>query len=111
MTLENTCLFGELVLHNPDISYRVLESQQLGPVWKDLINWCMKYTRQFNGRIIDVKSQELLWLVEQEINPDKRTDNFINPYRSITQEKDILKKKKKTKKVGRGPRMVTHNEF
>lgn len=109
--MENTCLFGEIILHNPDISYRVLDSQLLGPNWKDLINWCIKYTRHFNDRIIDAKSQELLWLVDQEINPDKRTENFINPYRNAGQRKDTTKKKKKTKKIEKGPRMVTRDEF
>lgn len=109
--MENTCLFGEIILHNPDISYRVLDSQLLGPDWKNLINWCIKYTRQFNDRIIDTKSQELLWLVEQEINPDKRNENFINPYRNSGEQKDTTKKKKKAKKIEKGPRMVTRDEF
>ncbi|XP_055326936.1 coiled-coil domain-containing protein 134-like [Sitodiplosis mosellana] len=111
VTMENTCLFGEVILHNPDISYRVLDSQLLGPDWKDLINWCIKYTRKFNDRIIDVKSQELLWLVEQEINPEKRSENFTNPYRNAGQQKDTTKKKKKAKKIEKGPRMVTRDEF
>lgn len=112
VTLENTCLFGELLLHNPDISYRVFESQDEGIAWKDLINWCIKYARSFNDRILDAKSQELLWLVEQEINPEKRTENFINPYRiSATETSNNAKKKKKAKKIQRGPRMVTRDEF
>lgn len=110
VTLENTCLFGEVLLHNPDISYRMLESQQ-GPDWKDLINWCIKYARQFNGRIIDEKGKELLWLIDQEINPERRSDNFINPYRSSNVQKDTTKKKKKAKKLERGPRMVVRDEF
>lgn len=112
VTLENTCLFGEIILHNPDISYRALESRQFGPDWRDLINWCIKYTRQYNDRIIDAKSQELLWLLEQEINPDKRTDNFINPYRSSSEPHQKPKKKKtKKKKLEKGPRMVTRDEL
>ncbi|XP_031629115.1 coiled-coil domain-containing protein 134-like [Contarinia nasturtii] len=111
VTLENTCLFGEILIHNPDISYRMLESQQLGPDWKELINWCIKYARQFNDRIIDDKSQELLWLIDQEINPEKRTENYINPYRSSVHQKDGTKKQKKAKKLERGPRMVSRDEF
>lgn len=111
VTLENTCLFGEIILRNPDISYRVLDARQLGPEWKDIINWCIKYTRQFNDRIVDSKSQELLWLFEQEINPEKRTENFINPYRMQSEPKETTKKKKKAKKLEKGPRMVLRDEF
>lgn len=113
VTLENTCLFGEIILHNPDISYRVLESRPAEPDWRDLINWCIKFTRQFNDRILDGKSQELLRLFEQEINPEKRTENFTNPYRAEGREKsDVTKKKtKKAKKLPRGPQMVTRDEF
>lgn len=111
VTLENTCLFGELILHNPDISYRALELRRKETSWKELINWCIKFTRQFNDRIIDAKSQELLWLTEQEINPEKRTENFINPYRSTAEEKNSLKKKKTFKKLSKGPQMVTRDEF
>lgn len=111
VTLENTCLFGEIILHNPDISYRVLESRPNGPDWRKLINWCIKFTRQFDDRILDTKSQELLWLAEQEINPAKRTENFINPYRNKADEKADAKKKKKTKKLPKGPQMVTRDEF
>lgn len=113
VTLENTCLFGEIILHNPDISYRVLESREIGPDWRDLINWCIKFSRQFNDRILDTKTQELLWLAEQEINPEKRTENFINPYRNKADESAdaMKKKKKKTKKLPKGPQMVTRDEF
>lgn len=113
VTLENTCLFGELILHNPDMSYRVLDSQGEGIFWKDLINWCIKYAHNFNDRIIDAKGQELLRLVEQEINPEKRTDNYTNPYRMVSnaENKDNAKKKRKAKKTQKGPRMVTRDEF
>lgn len=115
VTLENTCLFGEIILHNPDISDRILESRQNAPDWRDLINWCIKFTRQFNDRILDAKAQELLYLAEQEINPDKRTENFINPYRRSKADAEntdaTKKKKKKAKKLPKGPQMVTRDEF
>lgn len=111
VTLENTCLFSELILHHPDISYRVLESRQDDSNWRDLINWCIKYTRQFNDRIIDSGTQKLLWLSEQEINPEKRTENYINPYRNTVQTKNNSMKKKQTKKLAKGPRMVSFDEL
>lgn len=114
ITLENVCLFGEIILHVPDISYRALESRQNTdstlPNWKDVVNWCIKYTRYFNDRIIDTKSQQLLWLMEQEINPEKRTANYTNPYR-IAVEKQSHKKDKKTKNIKKGPRLVDHSEL
>lgn len=114
--LENVCLFGEIILHAPDISYRILESRQNKntdpevPHWKDLLNWGIKYARYFNERIIDTKSQQLLWLVEQEINPERRTANFVNPYRIAT-EKQAHKKEKKPKTVKKGPKIVGRDEF
>lgn len=110
VTLENACIFGEIMIHNPDISYRILESRKNKhkSYWKDLINWSIKYTRYFNDRIIDAKSQELLSLVEQEINPELRTANFINPYRDVNSKPEKLKTKKVLKK---GPQMVQRDEF
>lgn len=110
LTLENACLFGEIVIHNPDISYRILESpkNKHKSYWKDLINWSIEFTRYFNDRIIDAKSQELLSLVEQEINPELRTDNFINPYRNVNSKPEKVKAKKVLKK---GPQMTQRDEF
>lgn len=114
ITFENTCLFGEIILHLPDISYRALESRQNAdstlPHWKDVVNWCIKYTRYFNDRIIDTESQQLLWLIEQEINPEKRTFDFENPYRIVT-EKQSHKKDKKTRSRTKGPQLIDHNEL
>lgn len=113
VTLENTCLFGEIILHVPDITYRALETRQNKnsiPFWKDLVNWCIKFTRHFNDRIIDAKSQQLLWLMEQEINIEKRTAEYTNPYRGSS-EKQSHKKEKKTKNIKKGPKLVARDEF
>lgn len=120
ITLENTCTFGDIILHIPDISYRVLDAPQSKENevipsidWRDLINWGIKYTRFFNERIIDSKTQELLFLVDQEINPDHRTPNFVNPYREKNDESKETesKKKKPNKKLSKEPRMVSRDEF
>lgn len=119
VTLDNICLFGEIILHFPDISYRALESSysasddESSVQWRDLINWCLKYSKYFYERIIDVKGQQLLSLLDQEINPERRTDDYINPYRnadSVTQSKNEHKKKP-PKKLKRGPQLSTHNEL
>lgn len=119
VTLENTCLFGEIILHMPDMSYRILalreqtdnDSQSFN--WRELINWCIKYARYFNDRIIDSKGQELLSLLEQEINPDKRSADYINPYRdrSNTELDKNLNKKKHSKRLKRGPQLSRREDL
>lgn len=113
VVLENTCLFGEIVLHMPDISYRVLNvlEDRLKMNWKDLINWCLDESRHFNDRIIDKNSQALLSLINQEINPERRTEDYINPYR-IGNDVPKTPQKKKAKTVRkRGPQMISRNEL
>lgn len=109
VTLENTCLFGEMLLHHPDMSYIILQrpKKSVAPgEWQDLINWCLKYTRYFYDRIIDGHSQTLLSLTDQEINPGNRLPNYANPYRARKEaaggngsgKKDGNKSRKKLKK-------------
>lgn len=115
VTLENICLFGELILHLPDISYRVLHSKyepndidSKKTHWRDLINWALAYSKNFYDRIVDKKSQQLLWLFEQEINPSKRTAEFMNPYRHQSDREHLKaeQKKKPPKKLKKGPRLA-----
>lgn len=119
VTLDNICLFGEIILHFPDISYRALESNYANSDdasnvhWRDLINWCLKYSTYFYERIVDVKGQQLLSLLDQEINPERRTDDYVNPYRnadSVAQSKNEHKKKPPMK-LKRGPQLSSHNEL
>lgn len=113
VVLENTCLLGEILLHMPDMSYRVLNAleSKLEINWKDLMNWCLEQTTHFNDRILDKNSQALISLVNQEINPERRTADFINPYRIGNDMPKSPKKKKTTKTVKRGPQMVSRDEF
>ncbi|XP_053659964.1 coiled-coil domain-containing protein 134-like [Anopheles marshallii] len=96
--LENTCLFGEIVLHFPDMSYRILKSVS---DWRTLMTDALNYSKAF-VQILDDKSIELLSLLNQEINEDQRTPDYINPYRetapSTESSKDKQKKKSKPKK-------------
>lgn len=102
--LENTCFFGELILHLPDISYRILKTLD---DWKKLVIESLIYTRSFVS-ILDQKSLELLGLLEQEIDESKRSDTYVNPYRekaersSSSQTKPTKKKKPNLKK---GPQL------
>lgn len=99
--LENTCFFGELILHLPDVSNRILKRYE----WQNLLLQALSYSRGFVD-ILDQKSLELLGLLEQEIDESKRTDSYVNPYRKKASEKKSPKptKKKKTS-VKRGPQL------
>ncbi|ETN63046.1 hypothetical protein AND_005254 [Anopheles darlingi] len=108
--LENTCLFGEIVLHFPDMSYRILKNVT---DWRELMTQALDYTKAFN-HILDDKSIELLGLLNQEINVDQRTDEYVNPYREVeTVATEPPKKKKKDKaKPKKGPSLTpSRNEL
>uniref|UniRef100_A0A6B2E7K3 Putative erk and jnk pathways n=1 Tax=Phlebotomus kandelakii TaxID=1109342 RepID=A0A6B2E7K3_9DIPT len=105
LLLENTCLFGDLVLHMPDISYRVLEKT---PKWREVIDWAWKVTVR-HELVIDERTMEMLKLFNQEINPDERSDNFVNPYRQEgdqTSPEKTKPTKKIRKKLKRGPQLT-----
>lgn len=101
--LENTCFFGELVLHIPDMSYRILKGVD---GWRDLLIRALEYTRSFVN-ILDQKSLEMLGLLEQEIDEGKRTDSYVNPYRERANESSKSKETKKKKKanIKKGPQL------
>lgn len=119
VTLDNICLFGEIILHFPDMSYRVLRAidansdASSGVPWRDLINWSVEYAAHFYDRIIDPKGQQLLSLLDQEINPERRTDDYINPYRSVDSAAFSTKDqhKKKPKKVLKKGPQLRHTEL
>ncbi|XP_055695412.1 uncharacterized protein LOC129797120 [Lutzomyia longipalpis] len=114
LLLENTCLFGDLVLHMPDISYRVLEKM---PKWREIIAWAWKMTMQHEN-VIDERTIEMLNLFNQEINEDQRSEDFVNPYRHSGANEATPEKPKETKKVRKklkkGPQLAgghRHNEL
>lgn len=120
VNLQNVCLFGEILLHTPDISYLVLDKLRIGDPaakkprveWKPLIEWCLKYAKYFYNRIVDTKSQELLFLLDQDLHPDRRTPDYINPYRGSI-NRDTLKqnKVKQKKKLKKGPQLAGRDEL
>uniref|UniRef100_A0A182VWV6 Uncharacterized protein n=1 Tax=Anopheles minimus TaxID=112268 RepID=A0A182VWV6_9DIPT len=98
--LENTCLFGEIVLHFPDMSYRILKNVS---DWRTLMTDALNYSKAF-VHILDEKSIELLNLLNQEINEDQRTPAYVNPYRETASSTDTPKlKSKKKSKSKKGP--------
>ncbi|XP_063699749.1 coiled-coil domain-containing protein 134-like [Culicoides brevitarsis] len=114
--LENTCLIGDLVLHFPDISYRILKGVR---DWKPLFNWCINFAKKVD-QIVDELSVRMLDLFYQEINEDERTPEYFNPYLEANQkkhakaengQKDKVKPTKTKKKIKRGPQLAGRTEL
>lgn len=99
--LEHICLVGEIVLHFPDISYRIFEGH---PKWREYVDFGQSIAEKYTA-IFDQTTLEMLKLFDQEINPEKRSEDYLNPYASKGTE-DVppskTKKEKKTKKK-KGP--------
>lgn len=94
LIIENTCLIGDMVIQMPDMSETILSKDEQ---WKEILNWAVEFTLSVEN-VLDAKSEKMLALVDQEINIEKRTNNYINPYRSIvTARKRTKQKKKQTK--------------
>jgi ERK and JNK pathways, inhibitor len=98
--IENTCFLGDLVLHLPDMSYRVLAKHKN---WRETANWALGFTRRFED-LLDKDTARMLDLLNQEINEDQRTEDFVNPYYEKKEAKATTKKKLKPK-TKKGPRM------
>lgn len=103
--LENTALFGDIILHLPEISQKVLASNY---GWLVLFQWSIGFANQ--TRLLDKQTTKLLQLVNMELNITERDPNFENPYRRkvinkipLDRREPTAKKPKTTKK--RGPRL------
>lgn len=100
--LENICIIGEVVLHFPEMSYRILDGGF--PKWRAQVEFAKTIADQYTF-VYDASTLEMLSLFNQEINADQRTEDFINPY--ATPEDSTAtktnKKQKKPKKAKKGP--------
>lgn len=108
--LENTALFGDIILHLPDITQHLLFFNNH---WKVLYEWCLGFANE-SKQLLDNSTIKLLSLVIQELYPDKRNENYINPYwKSETMKKYNIEshksKPKVKKKLKKGPRL--YNEL
>lgn len=111
--LENTCLFGDLVLHTPEMSAKILEKRAAGD-WRALLAWATGFAEHFYANVIDAKTQEMLNLFDQEINEERRQLDYVNPYRRANQVPKVSNKTTKTKerrKVRKGPQITNRNEL
>ncbi|XP_011883023.1 PREDICTED: coiled-coil domain-containing protein 134-like [Vollenhovia emeryi] len=105
--LENTALFGDIVLHLPDISHRILRTQ---PGWNSTIHWSLNFANQ-TRHLLNKSTITMFRLVEQELNVTEREPGYFNPYRSAAhagQREDTVKKKRPAKKEKRkkGPQIA-----
>lgn len=97
--LENICIVGELVLHFPDSSYRILEELS---GWRTKVEFAGTIVEQYKN-IFDQSTVEMLDLFDQEINPEKRSEDFVNPYANAEEVEPKKKQKKERKTIKKGP--------
>lgn len=103
LVVENTCLIGEVILYMPDMSAKILSKDKMD--WKETLNWAIEFTKGVHD-VIDPKTSKMLSLVDQEINIEKRTGDYINPYRETEPPPTSLKKRiKEKKKLKKGPQL------
>lgn len=102
LILENTFLFGDLLLHMPDMSYKILGKRH---DWRSLMNWALNFAAHFETPIFDDGSRKLLSLTDQEINADKRTADYVNPYSEDAKQTAQVKPKQQRKKIRKGPQL------
>ena len=100
--LENYCLVGELILHFPEMCYKILENF---PRWREQIEWAREFSLRY--KVFDDTTKEMLELFNQEINPDQRSEDFVNPYAHQDEGTTNSKKSKKDKKskAKKGPKL------
>lgn len=110
LVVENTCLIGDLILHMPDMSEKVLSKDKQ---WKETLNWAIQFTSSVQD-VLDGTTEKMLSLVDQEINIEKRTEDYINPYRDKAETPAATKKRsKEKKKLKKGPQLhsIGRNEL
>lgn len=105
--LENTALFGDIILHLPDITHRILKTQQ---GWNSTIHWSLNFTNQMR-HLLNKSTITMIHLVKQELNITERDPSYFNPYRSATHagyhhEDTVKKKSVKKEKRKKGPQIA-----
>ncbi|KYN02698.1 hypothetical protein ALC62_06498 [Cyphomyrmex costatus] len=104
--LENIALFGDIILHLPDITHRILRTQ---PGWNSTLHWSLNFANQ-TRYLLNKSTITMFRLVEQELNITERDPAYLNPYRSAAhagQREDSIKKKSaKKEKRKKGPQIT-----
>lgn len=107
--LENTALFGDILLHLPEICTKILDSNN---EWRVMFEWSLNFANQ--SLLLDKSTRKLIDLVSMELNITERHPDYINPYRKESRTSNTeeyvsqipVKKKKKKKEIKRGPRLT-----
>ncbi|XP_047119610.1 coiled-coil domain-containing protein 134-like isoform X6 [Schistocerca piceifrons] len=107
--LENTALFGDILLHLPEISTKILDSNN---EWRVMFEWSLNFANQ--SQLLDSSTRKLIDLVSMELNITERHPDYINPYRRESRSSNTeeyvsqvpAKRKKKKKEIKRGPRLT-----
>ncbi|KAG7203781.1 hypothetical protein KM043_013802 [Ampulex compressa] len=107
--LENTAFFGDIVLHLPDITHRILKAQKK---WNATIHWSLNFANE-TKHFLDRDTKNMMHLVRQELNIVKRDPQYFNPYWTATMDLgkrgESSKRSKKSSKKSRqkkGPQMI-----
>lgn len=114
--LENTALFGDILLRLPDITYEVYSKSK---EWELLARWSVSFCNE--TQVYDETDSKLLNLMAQELRLVPKDPNYINPYRKRAKKEELnnekkkqaeasKKSKKKKEKKKRGPRL-SHAEL
>ncbi|KAK3599222.1 hypothetical protein CHS0354_012830 [Potamilus streckersoni] len=120
LVLENTAMFGDMVLRLPDVVHAIYKKNN---EWRQTISWAVWFCSESN--IFDGAHKKLLHLMSQEIDLIPKEEGYVNPYKVELSKESILKNtgdplkklkdskdKKKIKEIKKGPRMTgAHTEL
>lgn len=108
LIIENICLGGDLILHFPEISYRILKKQ---PEWKQIFDWGTQFLNNY-AHILSEQTYQMVDLFRQEVNLTKRSPDFVNPYYTkLPMSETKEKKRPPKKKLKRGPQLTGRVEL
>ncbi|KAL3879305.1 hypothetical protein ACJMK2_031606 [Sinanodonta woodiana] len=119
--LENTAMFGDMVLRLPDVVHAIYKKNN---EWRQTINWAVWFCNE--SRLFDKAHKTLINLMSQEIGLIPKEEGYFNPYTAESAKAGILKNNydpmmdpmmqmkaiKDKKKMKKGPRMTgVHTEL
>ncbi|XP_018007198.1 coiled-coil domain-containing protein 134 [Hyalella azteca] len=108
-TLETTCLLGEVLLHLPSLTHKVLDKLQ--DQHKTLLAWGVFFTA--HSSFLSENTRRLVHLMTQELGLAERDPDYINPYANKKQPTGTNEAQKKTKarkkkSFKKGPTLSRH---
>ncbi|BFZ24351.1 hypothetical protein BsWGS_27390 [Bradybaena similaris] len=108
--LENTALFGDIVLRLPDAVHSVYDREK---EWQQLMAWSYNFCK--DSGVFEGTSEKLLHLMAQEVKIIPKEANYINPFKEayrleMESQKQKKVEKKPKKRIARGPRL-RHTEL